>query len=133
MKRTSEDQQFGEDFASKLRPLYARAIASGETEKSFAKKLGVDRGGLQRYLKKHAMPSLRTLVFAYQQFGIAVPYAGSAIDPIVSKRDKKNRRPSELQMNLPLTIEATEGEISLVIKKKSPSRYRLQLSVKKMG
>jgi hypothetical protein len=34
-------------------------------------------------------------------------------------------------MKLPLTIEASEGEISVVIKKKAPQRYRLQLEVRK--
>jgi len=34
-------------------------------------------------------------------------------------------------MTLPLTIEAPEGEIEVVIKKKSAQSYRLQLQIRK--
>jgi len=131
MKRTSEDQQFGEEFARQLQPYYDRALAAGETEKVFARRLGVDRGGLQRYLKKHATPSLRTLVRAYREFGIVIPYADTDTSALVSRRGRKRRLSSELQMTLPLTIEAPDGEIDLVIKKKSAQRYRLQLQVRR--
>lgn len=130
MKRTKEDEHFGEEFAKQLKPFYDRAMAAKETEKSFAQRLGVDRGGLQRYLNRNATPSVRTLVLAYREFGIAIPYAGIDMRPLVSKRGKKFLI-SELQMNLPLTIEAPEGEINVVIKKKTPQRYRLQLKVKR--
>jgi transcriptional regulator with XRE-family HTH domain len=133
MKRTPEDQQFGEKFARMLRPLYERAISAGQTERAFAQRLGVDRGGLQRYLKKHATPSLRTLVFAYREFGIVVPYGSASTEPLVSRRGRSKRQVSDLQMNLPLTIEAPDGEINLVIKKKSAQRYRLELNVRKRG
>lgn len=132
-KRTSDDEQFGQEFARQLRPHYDRKIAAGETEKAFAARIGVDRGGLQRYLTKHAMPSFRTIVLAYRQFGILLPYAGIDTLPLISKIRKKHRRPSELQMDLPLTIEAPDGEIDVVVKKKSSQRYRLQLHIKKVG
>ncbi len=131
MKRTQEDQQFGEEFARRLQPFYDRAMATGETEKVFARRLGVDRGGLQRYLKRHATPSLRTLVFAYREFGIAVPYAETGTAALVSGRGRRRRAVSELQMKLPLTIDAPEGEIEVVIQKKSPQRYRLQLQIRR--
>jgi hypothetical protein len=76
MKRTEDDEQFGAEFAKQQPTFYDRAIAAGETEKAFARRLGVDRGGLQRYLKRHATPSLRTAVLAFREFGIAIPYAG---------------------------------------------------------
>ena len=133
MKRTAEDQQFGEDFANALRPFYLQALDSGETEKAFARRLGVDRGGLQRYLRKNAMPSLRTVVMAYREFGIVVPYAGLPSSGLVTRNGRRRRRASELQMDLPLTIEAPSGEIDVVIKKKAPQRFRLQLRVRKTG
>src|SRR5216684_319633 len=111
MKRTEEDQQFGAEFAKRLQVFYERAIGAGETEKAFARRLGVDRGGLQRYLKKHAAPSLRTVVLAYREFGISIPYAGVDTAPFVSRKGKR-RGISELQMDLPLTIEAPQGEIN---------------------
>jgi len=132
MKRTLEDHLFGEAFARQLRPYYDRAIAAGESEDSFAQRLGVRRGGLQSYLRKRATPSLRTLVFAYREFGLVVPYGGTDTGPIVSRKGRKRTRVSEVQMRLPLTIEAPEGEINLVIKKKSAQRYRLQVSIKKL-
>jgi transcriptional regulator with XRE-family HTH domain len=133
MKRTDEDQQFGAEFAKRLRPFYERALADGKTEKEFARRLGVDRGGLQRYLRTSAMPSFRTIVLAYREFGIAIPYAGTESVPLVSGRGKRRRKTSELQMDLPLTIEAPQGEISVVIKRKSPQRIRLQLRALKLG
>jgi transcriptional regulator with XRE-family HTH domain len=133
MKRTTEDVQFGAEFAKRLQAFYERAIAGGETEGAFARRLGVGRGGLQRYLKKQAAPSLRTVVLAYRQFGISIPYAGVETAPFISTKRRKGRQISDLQMDLPLTIEAPEGEISVVIKKKSAQRYRLQLHIRKLG
>ncbi len=131
MKRTQEDQQFGEEFARKLQPHYDRALGAGETEKAFARRLGVGRGGLQRYLTQHATPSLRTIVCAYREFGIVIPYADTGTAPLISRRGRRRRYRSDLQMTLPLTIEAPEGEIDVVIKKKSAQSFRLQLQVRK--
>lgn len=133
MKRTEEDQQFGAEFAKRLKPIYEKAIQSGETEKAFARRLGVDRGGLQRYLQRHAMPSHRTIVLAYKEFGIAIPYAGIETRTLISLKGKKRRQLSELQMTLPLTIEAPQGEIDVRVKKSSAQRFRLQLQVRKVG
>jgi len=133
MKRTDEDQQFGAEFAKRLRLFYEKALANGQAEKEFARRLGVDRGGLQRYLRTNAMPSFRTIVLAYREFGIAIPYANTESATLVSGRAKRRRRTSELQMDLPLTIEAPHGEISVVIKRKSPQRIRLQLRALKFG
>src|SRR5712671_4628938 len=125
MKRTEEDRQFGIEFAKRLRPIYEMALRDGKTEKEFARRLGVDRGGLQRYLRTNAMPSFRTIVLAYRVFGIKIPYDGTESAVLVSGRGKRRRKTSELQMALPLTIEATHGEI--IIKRKSPQRIRLQV------
>jgi transcriptional regulator with XRE-family HTH domain len=133
MKRTDEDQQFGVEFAKQVRPFYEKALAEGQTEKEFARRLGVDRGGLQRYLRTSAMPSFRTIVLAHREFGIAIPYARTEPVPLVSGRGRRPRKTSEFQMDLPLTIEAPKGEISIVIKKESPQRIRLQLRALKRG
>jgi hypothetical protein len=95
--------------------------------------LGVGRGGLQRYLRSGAMPGFRTIVLAYREFGIAIPYAGTGSVPLVSGRGKRRRVTSELQMDLPLTIEAPQGEIDVVVKRRSPQRVRLQLRALKLG
>ena len=133
VKRTEEDKQFGAEFAKRLRPFYDRALAEGKTEKEFARRLGVDRGGLQRYLRVSAMPSFRTIVLAHREFGITITYAGTESETLVSGRAKRRRRTSELQMDLPLTIEALHGEINVVIKRKSPQRIRLQLRALRRG
>jgi transcriptional regulator with XRE-family HTH domain len=132
MKRTEEDHLFGTEFAKRLKPFYEKALAAGETEKAFAQRLGVDRGGLHRYLRRNAMPGFRTVVLAYREFGITVPYGGVVTLAVLSKRGKR-RRISELQMDLPLTIEAPQGEIDIVVKKKTSQRFRLQLRVRKVG
>lgn len=131
MKRTEEDRIYGEEFASRLKPHYERALERNQTADDFARRLGVKRGALQRYLLKSATPSLRSVVFAYREFGIAIPYDGIDVNAVAGKRARRRRTPSEMQMKLPLTIEASEGEISVVIKKKAPQRYRLQLEIRK--
>jgi hypothetical protein len=73
------------------------------------------------------MPSFRTIVLAYREFGIAIPYAGTESIPLISGKTKRHLKATELQMDLPLTIEAPEGKINIVIKKKTPQRIRLQL------
>jgi transcriptional regulator with XRE-family HTH domain len=133
MKRTDEDHEFGVEFGKRLKPFYERALADGRTEKEFARRLGVDRGGLQRYLRTGAMPSFRTIVLAHREFGIAIPYAGTESVSLVSGRGKRRRKTSALQMDLPLTIEALQGEIDIVVKKKSPQRIRLQLRALRLG
>ncbi len=133
MKRTEEDRQFGAEFARRLRPFYEKALADGQTEREFARRLGVDRGGLQRYLRTSAMPSFRTIVLAYREFGIAIPYASTDSASLVSGRGKRRRKTSVLQMDLPLTIEAPQGEINVLIKRRSPQRIRLQLRASKLG
>ena len=133
MKRTQDDQQFGAEFAKRLRPFYDKALAKGQTEKEFARRLGVDRGGLQRYLRTNAMPSFRTIVRAYREFGIAIAYANTESTSLVAGRRKRRPKTSEFQMELPLIIEAPHGEISVVIKKKTAQRVRLQLRVVKLG
>jgi transcriptional regulator with XRE-family HTH domain len=133
MKRTDEDHEFGVEFSRRLKSFYENALASGQTEKEFAKRLGVDRGGLQRYLRSNAMPSFRTIVLAYREFGIAIPYAGVEPLSLLVRKAKRRRRTAELQMDLPLTIEAPQGEISVIIKKKTPQRIRLQLRALKSG
>jgi transcriptional regulator with XRE-family HTH domain len=133
MKRTEEDRVFGTEFAKRLRPFYEKALAAGETEKQFAERLGVDRGGLHRYLLKNAMPGLRTVVLAFREFGIAIPYSGVETQSLVSRRGKRRKGVSQLQMDLPLTIEAPHGEIDIVVKKKTAQRFRLQLRVRKVG
>ena len=133
MKRTEEDKQFGADFAKRLKPFYDRSVPSELTEKEFARRLGVDRGGLQRYLRQHAMPSFRTIVLAYREFGISIPYSGVETQSLISRKSKRRKGASELQMDLPLTIEAPQGEIDIVVKKKTSQRFRLQLRVRKLG
>jgi len=133
MKRTEDDKEYGEEFARQLQPFYDEAMARGETEKTFAARLGVDRGGLQRYLREHSMPSLRTAVFAYAQFGIVINYAGISTQTVLATNKRKNRRPSVMQMDLPLTIEAPNGEITVVVKKKTPQRYRFQVHLRKVS
>jgi transcriptional regulator with XRE-family HTH domain len=133
MKRTEDDQQFGAEFAKRLRPFYEKALADGKTEKEFAKCLGVDRGGLQRYLRASAMPGFRTIILAYREFGIAIPYASTDSGPLVSAKGKRRRSTSELQLDLPLTIESPRGEIDVVIKRKSPQRIRLLFRSTKLG
>ena len=132
MKRTDEDKEFGAEFARRLRPFYKKALAEGRTEKEFARLLGVDRGGLQRYLRTGAMPSFRTIVLAYREFRITIPYAGAESGLLVSGKGKQRRKTSELQMDFPFTIEAPKGEIDVIIKRKSPQRIRLQLSAVKL-
>lgn len=79
------------------------------------------------------MPSFRTIVLAYREFGIVVPYATTDPGPLVSGKARRRRKASGIQMDLPLTIEAPSGEINVIIKRKTPHRIRLQVRALKLG
>jgi len=79
------------------------------------------------------MPSLRTVVLAFREFGISVPYSGVETLALLSRKGRRRKGVSELQMDLPLTIEAPQGEIDIVVKKKTAQRFRLQLRVRKLA
>lgn len=132
VKQTDEDRAFGSEFARQLRPFHKKALADGQTEEQFAKRLGIRRGGLQRYLRSGAMPGFRTIALAHREFGIAIPYGDIDAGTLLPGIAKRRRKISGLQMDLPFTIEAPGGEIDVVIKKKSPQRIRLQIRALKL-
>lgn len=131
MKRTLEDQQFGEDFAEKLRPFYDRALAKGETEKSFARRIGVDRGGLQRYLRDKATPSVRTLVFAYREFRIVIPYAQIDTKALVRRRTPLRESSAQFQLDLPFSIGPVDADLDVIEMKKKPQSYEIKFQLRK--
>jgi hypothetical protein len=79
------------------------------------------------------MPGLRTVVLAFREFGISIPYSGVETQALVSRKSKRRKGVAELQMDLPLTIEAPQGEIDIVVKKKTAQRFRLQLRIRKFA
>lgn len=79
------------------------------------------------------MPSFRTIVLAYRQFGITIPYANIESTRLVAARSRTRGEATGLQMDLPLTIEAPQGAISVVIKKETAQRVRLQVRAVRLG
>lgn len=133
MKQTEADRRFALEFGNKLTPLYEREVKAMGALKSpadFAHCLGVSTGALQKYLRGQAMPSLRTVIKAYDEFGILIPYEGRNPSKIVQARGKKRATVPDIQMSLPLIIESPNSEISCELKKKAPGRFRIELQIK---
>jgi transcriptional regulator with XRE-family HTH domain len=132
MKQTPEDRIFAKEFGKELRPVYADRVKGPEadlTAKEFADALGVTVGGLQKYLEGSSMPSVLTLLRAYDRFGISVPYEGRHLQRAI----KKSSEPREIQLMLPLRVETSGRPIDVQIvevAKKSPASVHIQLRMR---
>src|SRR5271168_3100582 len=132
MKRTPDDDAFVTQFASESRKRYELAKNLGMTDQAFAESIGVERPQLDRYLDGKAMPSVRTVAFAFQKYQIAIPYRRISLQRAVPKTGPR-RKPSSSssQMVFPFTIQ-TEKAASRVDVKLSPvsaRKFVLRLTV----
>src|SRR5580698_4990580 len=77
MKRTEEriadDDAFVRLFRPALQHAYDEAKREKKSDQEFAESIGVDRPQMLRILEEGAMPSVRTVAFAYREYGISVP------------------------------------------------------------
>jgi len=130
MKQTQIDRAYALKFGRRLTPHYSRAVPARMSAAAFARLLGVTSGGLKKYLAGTSMPSLLTIVKAYREFRIAIPYDGFHVVPAV-RASKSKQSGTEFQMSLPFSISSPGAQMDLLIKKKDVSSCRFELRVKK--
>lgn len=115
MKQTPEDRRFAGLFAEALRPHVSADLGKGESMAKIGAKLGVTGPGLQRYLDGNTVPSLRTIVHAYLEYKISVPYEGVEIARKAGTRRTKSKEAVE-QLFLPFEITAPTPDDRLELK-----------------
>jgi transcriptional regulator with XRE-family HTH domain len=132
MKQTIADRQYASLFGAALVPHYERLVQNGnETPKGFAQSLGVTTGALQKYLKGASMPSLRTVIRAYDAFGVLVPYEGRELANFAKRSRKRQKLAVEYQLDLPLTVACSTADITCKVAKKNADGFRLNLQIRK--
>lgn len=131
MKRHSpRDKAFMKAFADKLR---ARRQQAKDEEnvpyEEFAKRVGLTRAGLLKYLNEENVPSPQVLETIYRVWGVQVGY-GDLDLALINTRAKQNKRSDEAQMLLPLAIEdLTSQNVSVELTKKRSSSIELNLKI----
>jgi transcriptional regulator with XRE-family HTH domain len=131
MKQTPEDRQFAKLFAQALQPYVDRDLRRGESMARIGARLGVTGPGLQKYLDGGTVPSLRTVVRAYLEYKVSVPYEGFDIARSAAARWKR-REPAEQQLLLPFHITAPSPKERLTLKLEPTGvrRYQLQVTLR---
>jgi hypothetical protein len=135
MKRTPDDDVFVAEFAKALRREYERAKIAGISDQVFAHSIGVQRAQLDRYLDGRAMPSVRTVAFAFREHRIAIAYCGIPLRTALPKREVRKKRTSINQMTLPFFIETEKSasRIGLKLNAVSARRFAILMTVDQAG
>jgi transcriptional regulator with XRE-family HTH domain len=133
MKRTPEDDAFAAEFGRELNLSYAASKSAGVTDQAFAKSIGVERAQLEKYLRGEAMPSVRTVVLAYRQYGIAITYERIPTTGALPKGSRRKRQSRETaQFLLPFTIRSEGPErVGLKFRPVGTRKFALEVTVKK--
>jgi transcriptional regulator with XRE-family HTH domain len=134
-ERTVDDDAFTALFALALKSAYVKAKEKGVTDQQFAESIGVERPQLNRYLDGESMPSVRTVAFAYREYGIAIPYARVSLQAAIRKRASKKRPDLPAQMVLPFTIQTEKATTRFDLKLDSVSsrKFAFRLIVDRAG
>jgi transcriptional regulator with XRE-family HTH domain len=134
MKQTPEDLRFAGDFAEALQPHIFKEKERGISLKQIAEKLGVTEPALKKYLGGKTTPCLRTVVMAYDKYGVSVPYSGvSLAGGTRAKRKRTESKSSPLQqLFLPFEIHAPSpgDRLALKLLPTGTSRYQLQVTLR---
>jgi transcriptional regulator with XRE-family HTH domain len=131
MKRTIDDDAFVAQFADELRRNYDLAKKQGVSDQVFAESIGVERPQLDRYLDGKAMPSVRTVAFAFQKYQIAIPYRRISLQRALPKSRRKKLPPPPIQMVLPFTIQTEKAgaRVDVKLSPVSTRKFVLRLTV----
>lgn len=137
MKRTSDDEQFAEEFGRQLKIHYDRATKRGGGESAlsdeqFAATLDVTRPALKKYLSGSATPTLRVVVLAFLRYGVSASYFGM---PLFGKaRRKASGSPEVAQLVLPFSVYGLNtNTIQAKIEPKGTNRFEIRVDVQKAG
>jgi len=130
MKQTPEDLRFAGDFAEALRPHVANGRKRGRALKQIAEELGVTEPALKKYLSGRTTPCLRTVVLAYDRYGVSVPYSGVSFAGGGPHKRRRRKQSSPLQqLFLPFDIQTPSSDDRLALKllPTGVGRYQLQV------
>jgi transcriptional regulator with XRE-family HTH domain len=133
MKQTLEDLRFAGDFADALRPHVTEEKNHGKALKKIAEGLGVTEPALKKYLLGKTTPCLRTVILAFDKYGVSVPYSGISLFDKNGRRRVGKKRSSPLQqLFFPFEIEtpANDDRFALKLLPIGVSRYQLQVRLK---
>jgi transcriptional regulator with XRE-family HTH domain len=134
MKQTPEDLRFAGDFAQALRPHVAEEKKKGHSLKQIAEGLGVTEPALMKYLGGRTTPGLRTVVLAYDKYGLSVPYSGVPfVGGAASKRKRGRKKSSPLQqLVLPFEIQTPgpNDRLGLKLLPTGVRNYQLQITLR---
>ena len=130
MKQTPEDLRFAGDFAEALRPHIDSERKKGHALRVIAEWLGVTEPALKKYLSGRTTPCLRTVVLAYDRYGVAVPYSGVSFVGGARKRRVNQSRPLQ-QLFLPFEIHtpSSDDRLALRLLPTGVRRYQLQVTL----
>lgn len=134
-ERTTDDDAFVAQFAPALKRAYQQEKEKGMTDQVFAESIGVERPQLNRYLDGESMPSVRTVAFAHQEYGIAIPYNRISLQEALPKRSRKKKPVPLTQLVLPFTIQAGKAAARVDVKLDSVStrKFAFRLIVGRAG
>ena len=133
MKQTPEDLRFAGDFAEALRPHIAEDKKKGRSLRQIAERLGVTEPALKKYLSGRTTPCLRTVVLAYDRYGLSVPYSGVTFMGVGTKRKRGRKRSNQLQqLFLPFEIQtpSSDDRLGLKLLPTGTRRYQLQVTLR---
>ncbi len=133
MKQTPEDLRFAGDFAEALRPHVDGDRKKGHALKAIAEWLGVTEPGLKKYLSGRTTPCLRTVVLAYDRYGVSVPYSGVSFAGGGTRKRRGKRQSNPLQqLFLPFEIQTPSSDDRLALKlfPTGARRYQLQVTLR---
>ena len=134
-KRTDDDDAYVVEFAAALKREYGKKKKTGMTDQAFAESIGVERPQLDRYLAGESMPSVRTVVFAYRKYKIAIPYNRVSLQGALPEKTGKKKPEPLAQMVLPFTIQAEKAtaRVDLKLDSVSARKFALRLIVSRAG
>src|SRR5258708_13250488 len=116
MKQTPEDLRFAGDFAEALQPHVDNERKRGHAFKVIAEWLGVTEAALKKYLGGRTTACLRTVVLAYDRYGVSVPYSGVSFAGGARKRLSKKQSDPLQQLFLPFEIHTPSSDDRLALK-----------------
>jgi transcriptional regulator with XRE-family HTH domain len=124
-KRTTDDDAFVVRFASELKREYNKEKSDGMSDQTFAESIGVERASLDRYLNGESMPSVRTVAFAYREYGIAIPYQRVSLKDALPRSGRKRKAEPLSQMVLPFVVQTGKTGTRFDLKLDSVSARKL--------
>ncbi len=131
-ERIADDDAFVRLFRPALRRAYDEAKREKKSDQEFAESIGVDRPQMLRILEEGAMPSVRTVAFAYREYGISVPYRRVPLNAAIPGNGARPKPHPPIQLVLPFTIYA-EKDVNLKLNSASEGKFELRLIVDRAG